>query len=84
MITGDDEINRPESVARQIGLPPGKAVTGMELQKMTDEELAADRKHLCFRPYRAAAQDENREGAHKGQRRNCGDDRRRRKRRPGA
>ena len=38
MITGDNKITA-ESVARQIDLPPGKAVTGAELQKMTDEEL---------------------------------------------
>ena len=38
MITGDNKITA-ESVARQIDLPPGKAVTGTEIQKMTDEEL---------------------------------------------
>ncbi|MFA5375229.1 MAG: HAD-IC family P-type ATPase [Dehalococcoidia bacterium] len=41
MITGDNKITA-ESVARQIDLPPGKAVTGAELQKMSDEELAAE------------------------------------------
>ncbi|OGN91017.1 MAG: hypothetical protein A2158_04955, partial [Chloroflexi bacterium RBG_13_46_14] len=39
MITGDNKITA-ESVARQINLSPGKAVTGAEIQKMTDEELA--------------------------------------------
>ena len=41
MITGDNKITA-ESVARQINLPPGKAVTGAELQKMSDEELAKE------------------------------------------
>lgn len=41
MVTGDNKITA-ESVARQINLPPGKAVTGAELQKMNDEELAAE------------------------------------------
>ena len=41
MITGDNKVTA-ESVARQINLPPGKAVTGAELQKMSDEELAVE------------------------------------------
>jgi Ca2+-transporting ATPase len=41
MITGDNQITA-ESVARQIDLPAGKTVTGGELQKMSDEELAAE------------------------------------------
>ena len=41
MITGDNKITA-ESVARQINLPPGKAITGAELQKMSDEELSAE------------------------------------------
>ena len=38
MITGDHKITA-ESIARQLDLPPGKTVTGLELQQMTDEEL---------------------------------------------
>jgi P-type Ca2+ transporter type 2C len=41
MITGDNKITA-ESVARQVNLPAGKAVTGIELQAMSDEELAAE------------------------------------------
>jgi Ca2+-transporting ATPase len=39
MITGDHKVTA-ESIAGQLNLPPGKAVTGVELQKMNDEELA--------------------------------------------
>jgi len=38
MITGDHRLTA-ESVAREIGLPSGKAVTGAELQEMSDDEL---------------------------------------------
>ncbi len=38
MITGDNKVTA-ESVARQLELPPGKAVTGSELAEMSDEEL---------------------------------------------
>ncbi len=41
MITGDNKITA-ESIARQINLPAGKVITGSELQKMSDEELAAE------------------------------------------
>jgi Ca2+-transporting ATPase len=39
MITGDNKVTA-ESVGRQLELPPGKAVTGSELNKMSDEELS--------------------------------------------
>jgi Ca2+-transporting ATPase len=39
MITGDHKVTA-ESVARQLDLPPGKAITGAELQTMSDEELS--------------------------------------------
>ena len=38
MITGDHKVTA-ESIARQLELPPGKTVTGLELQQMSDEEL---------------------------------------------
>ncbi len=39
MITGDHKVTA-ESIARQLNLPPGKAVTGVELQQMSEEELS--------------------------------------------
>jgi len=39
MITGDNKVTA-ESIAHQINLPPGKAVTGAELKEMSDEELS--------------------------------------------
>jgi Ca2+-transporting ATPase len=39
MITGDHKLTA-ESIARQLNLPPGKTVTGLELQQMSDEELS--------------------------------------------
>jgi Ca2+-transporting ATPase len=39
MITGDHKLTA-ESIAHQLGLPPGKAVTGIELQQMSDDELS--------------------------------------------
>jgi Ca2+-transporting ATPase len=41
MITGDNLITA-ESIARQINLPPGKAISGNDLYNMTDAELAAE------------------------------------------
>jgi len=38
MITGDHQLTAV-SVARQLELPPGEAMTGSELQEMSDEEL---------------------------------------------
>jgi P-type Ca2+ transporter type 2C len=38
MITGDNKITA-ESIAQQLNLPPGKAMTGPELQKISDEEF---------------------------------------------
>ncbi len=39
MITGDYKVTA-ESVAHQLNLPSGKAITGAELQRMSDEELS--------------------------------------------
>ena len=39
MITGDNRITA-ESIARQLDLPAGKAVTGPELHKMSNQELS--------------------------------------------
>jgi len=39
MITGDHKVTA-ESIAGQLDLPPGEAITGAELQEMSDEELS--------------------------------------------
>ena len=39
MITGDHKVTA-ESIAGQLDLPPGEAITGAELQAMSDEELS--------------------------------------------
>jgi P-type Ca2+ transporter type 2C len=41
MITGDNKITA-ESIARQLDLSRGKAITGIELGKMSDEELSGN------------------------------------------
>jgi P-type Ca2+ transporter type 2C len=40
MITGDQKVTA-SAIAEELGLPPGEAVTGLELEKMSDEELNA-------------------------------------------
>jgi Ca2+-transporting ATPase len=45
MITGDHKITA-ESIGQQLDLPPGKAITGPELQQLSDDEL--DRKIESF------------------------------------
>ncbi len=40
MITGDNKVTA-ESIARQLELPPGRALTGGELALLSDEELTA-------------------------------------------
>jgi P-type Ca2+ transporter type 2C len=39
MITGDNKITA-ESIARQLNLPAGEALTGSDIEKMSDEELS--------------------------------------------
>jgi P-type Ca2+ transporter type 2C len=39
MITGDHKLTA-ESIARRLDLPPGKAISGAELNELSDEELA--------------------------------------------
>ena len=39
MITGDHKVTA-ESIAHQLDLPPGRAITGAELREMSDEELS--------------------------------------------
>jgi Ca2+-transporting ATPase len=39
MITGDNKLTA-ESIARQLEMPEGRAITGVELAEMSDEELA--------------------------------------------
>lgn len=38
MITGDQKATAV-AIAEELGLPPGEAITGLELEKMSDEEL---------------------------------------------
>jgi len=45
MITGDNKVTA-ESIARQLELPPGKALTGKELNEMNDEELSRQVEHV--------------------------------------
>jgi P-type Ca2+ transporter type 2C len=39
MITGDQKVTAV-AIAEELGLPPGEAVTGLELAQMSDEELS--------------------------------------------
>ena len=41
MITGDHK-DTAESIARQLNMPQGKVITGIELQQMSDEELSRE------------------------------------------
>ncbi len=45
MITGDNKVTA-ESIARELELPPGKSVTGIELQEMSDEQLSIAVEHV--------------------------------------
>ncbi len=45
MITGDHQLTA-ESVAHQVGLPPGEAISGNRLQEMSDEELSSHVDHI--------------------------------------
>jgi Ca2+-transporting ATPase len=45
MITGDNKLTA-ESVARQLDLPPDRAITGVDLQQMTGEELLRQVEHV--------------------------------------
>jgi P-type Ca2+ transporter type 2C len=47
MVTGDHKVTA-ESIARQLDLPPGKTVTGAELQKMSDEQLDREINHVSI------------------------------------
>ena len=45
MITGDHKLTA-EAIARQLGLPPGEAISGAELEQMDDEELSQRIEHV--------------------------------------
>src|SRR4030042_828289 len=45
MITGDQKVTAV-AIAEELGLPPGEAVTGLELGKMSDTELSARIEHI--------------------------------------
>ena len=84
MITGDYPATA-QSIARQAGLEnPEKVLTGPELERMSDEELAKQtqgRAGICPRRTRAEAAHRN---SPKGKSRDRRHDRRRRQRRSGA
>ena len=47
MITGDNP-GTSQAIARQIGLPSDQAITGPELEKLSDKELAYAVRNICI------------------------------------
>lgn len=45
MITGDNKLTA-ESIAQQLEMPPGEAITGKELAQLSDEQLHKDIEHI--------------------------------------
>ena len=79
MITGDYPATA-RAIAAQAGLERGELMTGEQLEKLSDAELASRvRTATCFRADHAGAEASHRQRA-QGERRDRGDDRRRRQR----